>query len=114
MQTNFCYIRQKKGNLTQDDIDAHTQMVELVGKHITECENLEKRRYQSRAGGRGGNSALVGGGVRGTQMGEIRRNVEANDHLDDIDPEVIILALQLYLGKQLLCLALSGEITDPI
>lgn len=78
----------KKGNLTQDDIDAHTQMVELVGKHITECENLEKRRYQSRAGGRGGNSALVGGGVRGTQMGEIRRNVEANDHLDDIDPEV--------------------------
>jgi hypothetical protein len=73
-------------------------MVELVGKHITECENLEKRRYQSRAGGRGGNSALVGGGVRGTQMGEIRRNVEANDHLDDIDPEVIILFFILTIS----------------
>jgi hypothetical protein len=73
-------------------------MVELVGKHITECENLEKRRYQSRAGGRGGNSALVGGGGggRGGQMGEIRRNVEASDHLDDIDPEVIILSLLTY------------------
>ena len=85
-------------------------MVELVGKHITECENLEKRRYQSRAGGRGGNSALVGGGVRGTQMGEIRRNVEANDHLDDIDPEVIIFSLQLYLGKLSLLL---GNSADP-
>ena len=62
-------------------------MVELVGKHIVECENLEKRRYQSR-GGRGGASAALGGGVRGTQMGDIRRSVEANDHLDDIDPEV--------------------------
>ena len=63
-------------------------MVELVGKHIVECENLEKRRYQSK-GGRGSASAALVAGGRGTQMGEIRRNVEANDHLDDIDPEVL-------------------------
>jgi len=78
----------KKGNLTQEDIDAHTQMVELVGKHIVECENLEKRRYQSRVGGRGGTAALTAGATRTGAGGEIRRNIEAGDTLADIDPEI--------------------------
>mmetsp|Transcript_31797 Transcript_31797/g.84905 ORF Transcript_31797/g.84905 Transcript_31797/m.84905 type:complete len:166 (-) Transcript_31797:179-676(-) len=63
-------------------------MVELVGKHIVECENLEKRRYQSRVGGRGGTAALTAGATRTGAGGEIRRNIEAGDTLADIDPEI--------------------------
>jgi hypothetical protein len=60
-------------------------MVELVGKHIAECESLEKKRYQSRTGGRSG----FGGGRPGTQMQEIKRSAEATDLAPiDIDPEI--------------------------
>lgn len=81
---------QKKTNLTAEDLEQHAQMVDLVSKHIGECEQLEKKRYQSRTGGKGG-SALTGGagGRGGTQMTEIKRSAEATD-LDpiDLDPEV--------------------------
>jgi hypothetical protein len=71
-------VLQSKRNLTQDTIDSHIQVLELVGKHIVECENLERRRYGSTAKGVGRVAPAI----------EIRRNVEVSDHLDDIDPEV--------------------------
>ena len=55
----------------EQDLEQHAQMVDLVSKHITECEQLEKKRYQSRGGGKGG---LTGGAGRGgAQMTEIKR-----------------------------------------
>jgi len=38
--------------LTQDDMEQRVATVDLTGKHIVECEALEKRRYQSRSGNR--------------------------------------------------------------
>lgn len=45
--------------------------VDLTAKHIAECEMLEKRRYQSRTGNRGG---LLTGRAGGGAMTEISRN----------------------------------------
>ena len=36
----------------QDDMEQRVATVDLTGKHIVECEALEKRRYQSRSGNR--------------------------------------------------------------
>ncbi len=69
------FVLQSKGNSTQDSLDAHTELLDLVRKHIVECENLERRRYCSTVG-------------RVAPVIEIRRTVEVNEHLDDIDPEV--------------------------
>eukprot|EP00288_Rhodomonas_lens_P013008 CAMPEP_0177710732 /NCGR_PEP_ID=MMETSP0484_2-20121128/11489_1 /TAXON_ID=354590 /ORGANISM="Rhodomonas lens, Strain RHODO" /LENGTH=168 /DNA_ID=CAMNT_0019222427 /DNA_START=290 /DNA_END=793 /DNA_ORIENTATION=+ len=47
-----------KGNLpllAPEEVDEHLGVVELTLKHITECEQLEKKRYQSRGvGAKGG------------------------------------------------------------
>ncbi|EKX45610.1 hypothetical protein GUITHDRAFT_108485 [Guillardia theta CCMP2712] len=64
----------KASLLSRDDLDAHVQLVELTGKHIAECEALEKKRYQTPGGG--GRSAFgpggggrEGGGGRGGPAG---------------------------------------------
>eukprot|EP00960_Hanusia_phi_P047275 758321-Hanusia_phi.AAC.1 len=47
-------VKGKASLLSKDDLDAHIQVVELTGKHIAECEALEKKRYQTGGGGAGG------------------------------------------------------------
>lgn len=73
---------QKNGKLTPEDLEIHQQMAELVSKHIAECESLEKKRYQGRAGGRNGTK---GAGVNG----EIKRTAMDTDLAPiDLDPDV--------------------------
>mmetsp|Transcript_46322 Transcript_46322/g.145332 ORF Transcript_46322/g.145332 Transcript_46322/m.145332 type:complete len:289 (-) Transcript_46322:143-1009(-) len=72
----------KNGKLTPEDLEIHQQMAELVSKHIAECESLEKKRYQGRAGGRNGTK---GAGVNG----EIKRTAMDTDLAPiDLDPDV--------------------------
>jgi len=65
---------------TQEDLEAHKEMTELVSKHITECENLERKRYAGRVGGKGGARAGAAGA-------DVQRNAEVTD-LAAIDPDV--------------------------
>ncbi|KAJ1492309.1 hypothetical protein T484DRAFT_1931497 [Baffinella frigidus] len=61
----------KSSLLSEDDMEQRVATVELTGKHIVECEALEKRRYQSRSGNRQG---LITGKAGGGPMSEIRRS----------------------------------------
>ncbi|KAJ1479276.1 hypothetical protein T484DRAFT_1814934, partial [Baffinella frigidus] len=51
---------EKKNAPTEEEIETHRQMVILIGKHIEECEALEKKRYQSRLGGQRGAKGMAG------------------------------------------------------
>jgi len=52
--------KEKKNAPTEEEIETHRQMVILIGKHIEECEALEKKRYQSRLGGQRGAKGMAG------------------------------------------------------
>ena len=36
--------KERKNSLTEDELETHRQVVELIAKHIEECEALEKKR----------------------------------------------------------------------
>jgi len=63
---------------TQEDLETHREVTELVGKHIAECESLERKRYAGRVGKSG---AGTGAGA------DVRRTAEQTD-LAEIDPDV--------------------------
>jgi len=71
---------------TQEDLEAHREITELVGKHIVECQNLERKRYAGRAGGKGGVGAAT--------VADVKRSAEVTD-LPDIDPDVELGLTQL-------------------
>jgi hypothetical protein len=62
----------------QEDLETHREVTELVGKHIAECESLERKRYAGRVGKSG---AGTGAGA------DVRRTAEQTD-LAEIDPDV--------------------------
>jgi hypothetical protein len=73
--------KERKNSLTEDELETHRQVVELIAKHIEECEALEKKRYQSRVGGRGG--------AKTSAKGEIRRVAMETDLAPiEVDPEL--------------------------
>lgn len=73
--------KERKNSLTEDELETHRQVVELIAKHIEECEALEKKRYQSRVGGRGG--------AKTSAKGEIRRvAMETGLAPIEVDPEL--------------------------
>mmetsp|Transcript_18273 Transcript_18273/g.28414 ORF Transcript_18273/g.28414 Transcript_18273/m.28414 type:complete len:234 (+) Transcript_18273:60-761(+) len=74
-----------KALLGKDEVEDHVAVVDLTGRHIAECESLEKRRYQTRTGNRQG--LMAGRGAGGAQMSEIKRSAQSTD-LEDIDPEI--------------------------
>mmetsp|Transcript_53903 Transcript_53903/g.79039 ORF Transcript_53903/g.79039 Transcript_53903/m.79039 type:complete len:288 (-) Transcript_53903:228-1091(-) len=76
---------------TQEDLEAHREIAVLVSKHITECENLERKRYAGRAGGKGGVGSATGS--------DVKRSAEVSD-LRDIDPDVEMGLTQLMRNDE--------------
>jgi syntaxin of plants SYP7 len=78
---------------TQEDLETHRETVILVGKHIAECQNLERKRYAGRTGGKGGVGAATGS--------DVKRSAETTD-LADIDPDVEKGLTQLKRNDEML------------
>ena len=108
-----------------DDINEHVRIVELTGKHIEECEALDKRRYQT-GGGRGGGgrlglvtggSALGGGnGGRGGGAGDggagthPMKNIGRSFDETDLDP----IDADGEIGQGLAQVAVPSSVCDAL
>mmetsp|Transcript_58227 Transcript_58227/g.137267 ORF Transcript_58227/g.137267 Transcript_58227/m.137267 type:complete len:216 (+) Transcript_58227:123-770(+) len=82
----------KKGKGPQPgEPDARAEIVDLISKHVQECEQLEKRRF----GGGGASAAAAAAGARADLIGENmpprranKRTAEYTDLKDLDDPEL--------------------------
>ena len=76
---------QGDSDLAQQKINDQTHVIELIAKHIAECERLEKKRYQSAVSELGGGA----GGGESARLGVIKGDEEEGaELLEPIDSEV--------------------------